>query len=121
MAHLIVNGLFDSEHYWVLSRTASGGTDIVHGENFRGLLVGVIKPGWLKGEFEGINRKHGGGDRAPPSVLRRHGSGIASRSRTRRRRQCGARPRNNGAESAAVVASCSFIALQQLIFTLPCG
>jgi hypothetical protein len=81
MARLIVNGLFDSEHYWVLSRKASGGTNIVHGENFRGLLMGVIKPGWLKGEFEGINRKHGGGDRAPPSVLRRHGAGSAARGR----------------------------------------
>jgi hypothetical protein len=57
MAHLIVNGLFDSEHYWVLSRDASGGTDIVHGENCRGVEeVEVIKPGWLKGKFERMNR-----------------------------------------------------------------
>jgi len=33
MGHLIVNGLFDGEHYWVLR--ASGGTDVVHGENFK--------------------------------------------------------------------------------------
>ena len=56
MAHLIVNGLFDSEHYWVLSRNASGGTDVVHGKNFRGLLVGV-KPERLKGEYERMNRQ----------------------------------------------------------------
>ena len=54
--HLIVNGLFDGEHYWVLSRNASGGTDIVHGENFKGLLVGVIKPEKLKVEYERMNR-----------------------------------------------------------------
>jgi hypothetical protein len=48
--------LFDGEHYWVLSRNASGGTDIAHGENFMGLLVGVIKPEKLKVEFERMNR-----------------------------------------------------------------
>jgi hypothetical protein len=52
---LIVKRLFDGEHYWVLSRNASGGTDIAHGENFTGLLVGVIKPEKLKVEFERMN------------------------------------------------------------------
>jgi hypothetical protein len=52
----IVKGLFDGEHYWVLSRNASGGTDIAHGENFTGLLVGVIKPEKLKGEYERMDR-----------------------------------------------------------------
>ena len=56
MGRLIVNGLFDGQHYWVLSRNASGGTDIVHGENFKGLLVGVIKPERLKGEYQRMNR-----------------------------------------------------------------
>jgi hypothetical protein len=44
MGHLIVNGLFDGEHYWVLSRNANCATHIVHGENFNGLLVGIFKP-----------------------------------------------------------------------------
>jgi hypothetical protein len=53
---MIVKGLFDGEHYWVLSRNSSGGTDIVHAENFKGLLVRVIKPLKFRGEFERLNR-----------------------------------------------------------------
>jgi len=56
MGHLIVNGLFDGEHYWALSRNANCGTDIVHGENFNGLLVGIFKPEKLKVEYERMNR-----------------------------------------------------------------
>ena len=56
VGHLIINGLFDGEHYWVLRRNASGGTDVVHGENFKGLLVRVVKPEKLKGEYERMNR-----------------------------------------------------------------
>ena len=56
VGHLTVNGLFDGEHYWVLRRKASGGTDVVHGENFKGLLVRVIKPERLKGDYERMNR-----------------------------------------------------------------
>lgn len=56
MGHLIVNGLFDGEHYWVLTHNASGGTDIVHGESFKGLLVGVFKPEKFKVEYERMNR-----------------------------------------------------------------
>jgi hypothetical protein len=37
-------------------RNASGGTDVVHGENFKGLLVGVIKLERIKGEYERMNR-----------------------------------------------------------------
>jgi hypothetical protein len=37
-------------------RNASGGTDVVHGENFKGLLVGVIKLERIKGEYEQMNR-----------------------------------------------------------------
>jgi hypothetical protein len=56
MGRLIVKGLFDGQHYWVLRRNAGGGTDIVHGENFKGLLVRVVKPERLKGEYERMNR-----------------------------------------------------------------
>lgn len=53
---LIVKGLLEGAHYWVLSRNASGGTDIVHGETFKGLLVWIIKPEELRVEFERMNR-----------------------------------------------------------------
>jgi hypothetical protein len=56
MGHLIVNGLFDGEHYWVLSRNANCGTDIIHGENFKGLLVGIFKPEKFKVEYGRMNR-----------------------------------------------------------------
>jgi hypothetical protein len=50
----------------------SGGTDIVHGENFKGLLVWIIKPEQLKVEFERMN-----GDMAA-EVARRHPASPAS-------------------------------------------
>jgi len=53
---LIIKSLLDGAHSWVLSRNASGGTDIVHGETFKGLLVWIIKPEELKVEFERMNR-----------------------------------------------------------------
>lgn len=39
---LLVPGLFDGEHYFHLSPGAKGGTDLVHGENFSGLLSGIL-------------------------------------------------------------------------------
>ncbi|WP_174292513.1 SRPBCC domain-containing protein [Sphingomonas bacterium] len=52
---LLVKGVFDGEHYWTLTRNNRGGTDIRHGEDFSGLLVGVVKPGSFKGGFERMN------------------------------------------------------------------
>nr|MBX2875312.1 SRPBCC domain-containing protein [Saprospiraceae bacterium] len=40
--HLFVKGLFDGEHYFLLSPDEKGGTRFVHGEHFRGLLSGLI-------------------------------------------------------------------------------
>lgn len=42
--HLWVRGLFDGEHFFRLSGTESGGTRLVHGENFSGLLVRGLIP-----------------------------------------------------------------------------
>ncbi|MCB0705424.1 MAG: SRPBCC domain-containing protein [Saprospiraceae bacterium] len=40
--HLFVKGLFDGEHYFELQPEGENMTLLVHGENFRGLLVPLI-------------------------------------------------------------------------------
>lgn len=40
--HLFVKGLFDGQHYFQLSKTETGQTQLVHGENFKGILSGMI-------------------------------------------------------------------------------
>ena len=49
-------GLFDGEHFWLLSATPTGGTQLVHGETYRGMLVGVVKPTRFQEDFERMNR-----------------------------------------------------------------
>ena len=53
-----VPGVFDGEHYWELSENESGGTHLIHGENFSGVLVpflwGSVESGTRKG-FEIMN------------------------------------------------------------------
>jgi len=39
---MMVKGLFDGEHYFILNVIEGGGTELTHGENFTGLLSGVI-------------------------------------------------------------------------------
>jgi hypothetical protein len=40
--NLFVKGLFDGEHYFKLEKVADNKTRLIHGENFRGVLVGLI-------------------------------------------------------------------------------
>ncbi len=37
-----VKGLFDGEHYFLLESDSAGSTTLIHGENFTGMLSGVI-------------------------------------------------------------------------------
>lgn len=39
---LLVKGLFDGEHYFILEETENGQTRLVHGENFHGILSGAL-------------------------------------------------------------------------------
>ncbi|MCB0550925.1 MAG: SRPBCC domain-containing protein [Phaeodactylibacter sp.] len=40
--HLFVRGLFDGEHYFQLEAVPGGKCRLIHGENFRGILAGMI-------------------------------------------------------------------------------
>lgn len=51
---LLVAGIFDGEHYFLLERVAERRTRLVHGENFSGLLVGPLS-GMLAATQEGFD------------------------------------------------------------------
>ncbi len=42
LGHLFVKGLFDGEHYFKLESISDNQTRFIHGENFTGLMAGVI-------------------------------------------------------------------------------
>lgn len=42
LGHLLVPGLYDGEHRFVLDATADGGTRLTHAESFGGVLAGVV-------------------------------------------------------------------------------
>jgi hypothetical protein len=48
-----IKGLFDGEHYFILKEKAPNEVELIHGENFRGILVPIImrmiKEGTMKG------------------------------------------------------------------------
>ncbi|MBN9216218.1 MAG: hypothetical protein ABS62_04870 [Microbacterium sp. SCN 70-200] len=56
--HLVVVGLFDGEHRFVLEELPSGGTRLTQSESFRGILIPFMAA-WLDentlGEFEAMN------------------------------------------------------------------
>lgn len=39
---MFVKGLFDGEHYFKLKQNSDGSTTLIHGENFTGILAGLI-------------------------------------------------------------------------------
>ena len=56
---LIINGLFDGEHYFELVEGENGKTTFIHGENFSGILVGLFRSKLEKETklgFESMNR-----------------------------------------------------------------
>jgi hypothetical protein len=48
--------LFDGEHYFVLEPLADGGTRLVHGEIFQGVLLWFIDVRRFRDDFERLNR-----------------------------------------------------------------
>lgn len=45
-----MKGIFDGEHYFILEKLSDHQTRFIHGENFRGLLVGVLGKTLLRTE-----------------------------------------------------------------------
>jgi hypothetical protein len=42
LGHLLIPGVFDGEHYFLLEPVAENQTRLIQGENFSGLLVGLL-------------------------------------------------------------------------------
>ena len=57
LGRLVVPGLFDGEHYFLLSPLDGTRTRLIHGENFSGLLVGLFRANLAATEagFEAMN------------------------------------------------------------------
>jgi hypothetical protein len=58
LGHLLVPGIFDGEHYFVLEPIDEHRTHLAHGEKFSGLLVGLVRSmlsSILKAGYEAMN------------------------------------------------------------------
>lgn len=51
LGRLWVPGVFDGEHFFILTPTGDGKTLLQHGETFRGVLVPFVR-GWLTGTIQ---------------------------------------------------------------------
>lgn len=54
LGRFLVPGLFDGEHYFLLTPTGAGQTRLVHGERFSGLLVSLARSGLDTGTRAGF-------------------------------------------------------------------
>lgn len=52
---MLINGLFDGEHYFILSDLPNGSTSLRHGENFSGLLT-YFMPGLFNKTEKGFQK-----------------------------------------------------------------
>lgn len=55
IGHLFVKGLFDGEHYFKLESITAEQTRFIHGENFKGLMAGVLLKMIGKSTINGFN------------------------------------------------------------------
>jgi hypothetical protein len=54
LGRVLIPGLFDGEHYFELE-AKDGGTRFVHGEEFRGILIGMLNMADVQKSFEAFN------------------------------------------------------------------
>ena len=52
---LLISGLFDGRHEFILEPTSDGGTNFVHREEFSGILVPIVWPVLEKSTGRGFN------------------------------------------------------------------
>lgn len=60
MGHLLVNGIFDGEHFFILVDNGNGTTTFKHGEIFKGFLIPFVKnilENKLKPNYDRMNKK----------------------------------------------------------------
>lgn len=59
LGHLFFPGIFDGEHYFALLENVDGSTTFIHGEKFKGMLVGMMAKKLdtdIKQGFEAMNK-----------------------------------------------------------------
>lgn len=59
LGHLFIPGIFDGEHYFQLMENVDGTTTFIHGERFKGILVGMMAKKLdtdIKQGFETMNK-----------------------------------------------------------------
>ena len=59
LGHLFIPGIFDGEHYFQLMENVDGSTTFIHGERFKGILVGIMANKLdtdIKQGFEAMNK-----------------------------------------------------------------
>ncbi|EOZ98416.1 hypothetical protein A33Q_1070 [Indibacter alkaliphilus LW1] len=59
LGHLFSPGIFDGEHYFELMENVDGSTTFIHGEKFKGMLVGMMAKKLdtaIKQGFEAMNK-----------------------------------------------------------------
>lgn len=56
LGHLLIPGLFDGEHYFLLEATANGGTKFSNNENFRGIVLLAFDMTDFVPSFDAMNR-----------------------------------------------------------------
>ncbi len=59
LGHLLLPGIFDGEHYFMIEPVSESRIRFVHGERFKGILVALIKSsleGGTRAGFEAMNK-----------------------------------------------------------------
>lgn len=59
LGHFLLPGIFDGEHYFLIETLSSSRVRFIHGERFKGILVGMLKSSLDDGTragFESMNR-----------------------------------------------------------------
>jgi hypothetical protein len=56
LGHLLIRGLFDGEHYFIIEENGANHSTLTHGEKFSGILVPLFKQNLLGPTLEGFKQ-----------------------------------------------------------------